>query len=73
VNILRAGKCCERLCGDLLAVHQRNCTLGKMETFTQLVGIWLVGMIHVGSSRSGSWYAAGVKPVCIFWLQVGCL
>jgi hypothetical protein len=25
------------------------------------------------SSRFGSWYAAGVKHVCIVWLQVGCL
>jgi hypothetical protein len=30
-------------------------------------------MVWVGSSRSGLWYAAGVKPVCMFWLQVGCL
>jgi hypothetical protein len=36
VNILRAGKHCEKLCGDLLAVHQRQCTLGKMETFSHL-------------------------------------
>jgi hypothetical protein len=41
--------------------------------FTRLVGIWLVGMVQVGSSRSGSWYAAGAKHVCMFWLQVGCL
>jgi hypothetical protein len=40
--------------------------------FTQLVGI-LVGMDWVRSSRSGLWYAAGVKTVCMFWLQVGCL
>jgi hypothetical protein len=40
--------------------------------FTQLAGI-LVGMVLVGSGRSGLWYAAGVKLVCIFWLQVGCL
>jgi hypothetical protein len=33
----------------------------------------LVAMVWVGSSRSGSWYAAGVKPVCMFWLDVGCL
>jgi hypothetical protein len=26
VDVLRAGKCCEKLCGDLLAVHQRKCT-----------------------------------------------
>jgi hypothetical protein len=41
-------------------------------TFTRLVG-GLVGTVRVGSSRSGSWYAAGAKPVCMFWLQVGCL
>jgi hypothetical protein len=40
--------------------------------FTRLDEI-LVGMIWVGSSRSGLWYAVGVKPGCIFWLQVGCL
>jgi hypothetical protein len=36
VNILRARKHCEKLCGDLLVVHQRKCTLGKMETFSRL-------------------------------------
>jgi hypothetical protein len=40
--------------------------------FTQLVGI-LVVMVWVGSSRSGLWYAVGAKPVCMFWLQIGCL
>jgi hypothetical protein len=40
--------------------------------FTRLVGS-LVGMVRVGSSRSASWYAAGAKPACMFWLQVGCL
>jgi hypothetical protein len=40
--------------------------------FTRLVGI-LIGMVWVRSSRSGLWYAAGVKPVYMFWLQVGCL
>jgi hypothetical protein len=34
--------------------------------FTRLVEIWLVGTVRVGSSRSGSWYAASVKPVCMF-------
>ena len=33
---LVCGKCCEKLCGDLLVVHQRKCTLGKMETFSRL-------------------------------------
>jgi hypothetical protein len=46
--------------------HERH------EPFTRLVRI-LVGMVWVGSSRSGLWYAAGVKPGCMFWLQVGCL
>jgi hypothetical protein len=35
--------------------------------FTQLVGIWL-GWFLLGLSWSswfGSWYAAGVKPVCM--------
>jgi hypothetical protein len=36
VDVLRAGKHCERLCGDLLAVHQRKCTVGKMETSSRL-------------------------------------
>jgi hypothetical protein len=40
--------------------------------FTRLVGI-SVGMVWVGSSRSGLWYAADVKPASMFWLQVGCL
>jgi hypothetical protein len=40
--------------------------------FTRLAEI-LVGMVWVGSSRSGLWYAAGVKPRCMFWQQVGCL
>jgi hypothetical protein len=40
--------------------------------FTRLVGN-LVGMVWVGSSQSELWYAAGVKHVCMFWLQVGCL
>jgi hypothetical protein len=34
VNILWAGKHCERLCGDLRAVHPRKCMLGKMETLS---------------------------------------
>jgi hypothetical protein len=36
VNILWAGKHCEKLCDDLLDVHQKKCTLGKMETFSHL-------------------------------------
>jgi hypothetical protein len=40
--------------------------------FTRLVRI-LVGMVWDGSSRSGLWYAAGVKPMCMFWLQMECL
>jgi hypothetical protein len=40
--------------------------------FTRLVGI-LVGMVWVGSSQSGLWYAAGVKLMCMFLLQVRCL
>jgi hypothetical protein len=37
VNILWAEKCCNRLYGDLLVVHKRKCTLGKMETLSCLV------------------------------------
>jgi hypothetical protein len=36
LDVLRAGKHCEKLCGDLLVVHQRKCTLGKMETSSRL-------------------------------------
>jgi hypothetical protein len=36
VDVLRAGKRCVRLCGDLLAVHQRKCTLSKIETSSRL-------------------------------------
>jgi hypothetical protein len=36
VIVLWAGKHCERLCGDLLALHQRKCTLGKIETLSRL-------------------------------------
>jgi hypothetical protein len=34
MNILLAGKRCERLCGDLIAVHLRKCMLGKLETLS---------------------------------------
>jgi hypothetical protein len=33
--------------------------------FTRLVGN-LVGTVWIGSSRSGLWYVAGAKPVCMF-------
>jgi hypothetical protein len=36
VNILWAGKRCEKLCDDLLDVHQKKCTLGKILTFSHL-------------------------------------
>jgi hypothetical protein len=35
--------------------------------FTRLFG-GLLGMVWVGSSRSGSWFVAGGKHVCMFWL-----
>jgi hypothetical protein len=41
--------------------------------FTRLVGFDWVGSAEFESSRSGSWYAAGAKHVCMFWLQVGCV
>jgi hypothetical protein len=41
--------------------------------FTRLVGTLVGTLVWLGSSRSGLWYAAGVKPGCMFWLQVGCL
>jgi hypothetical protein len=41
--------------------------------FTRLVGFGLVGSARFESSWSGSWYAVGAKPMCMFWLQVGCL
>jgi hypothetical protein len=46
--------------------HERH------EPFTRLVGI-LVGMVWVASSQFGLCEVAGAKPVCMFWLQVGCL
>ena len=30
----RLGRLCERLCGNLLAVHLRQCTFGNMETLS---------------------------------------
>jgi hypothetical protein len=33
----------------------------------------LLGWFGFESSWSGSWYAAGAKPMCMVWLQVGCL
>jgi hypothetical protein len=41
--------------------------------FTQLVGFGWVGTARFESSRSGSGYAAGAKPVYMVWLQVGCM
>jgi hypothetical protein len=41
--------------------------------FTRLVGYGWVGPAGFQSSQSGSGYAAGVNPVCMVWLQVGCL
>jgi hypothetical protein len=41
--------------------------------FTRLVGFGWIGSIAFESSRFGSWYAAGAMPVCMVWLQVGCL
>jgi hypothetical protein len=41
--------------------------------FTRLVGALDGILVWVGCSRSGLRYAAGVKPGCMFWLQVGCL
>jgi hypothetical protein len=47
--------------------HERH------EPFTQLVVFGWVGFIGFECIWFGSWYAAGAKPVCIVWLQVGCL
>jgi hypothetical protein len=44
VNILRAGKRCEGLCGYLLAMHQRKCTLGKIETFSRLASVEITNL-----------------------------
>jgi hypothetical protein len=41
--------------------------------FTRLAGFGWVGSAGFESSRSGSWYAAGAKHVCMICLQVGCL
>jgi hypothetical protein len=40
--------------------------------FTRLAGT-LVGMVRVRSSQSRLWCEAGVKPGCMFSLQVGFL
>jgi hypothetical protein len=34
---------------------------------TRLVGFGWVGSVGFDSSRSCSWYAAGVNHVCMFW------
>jgi hypothetical protein len=36
MDVLWTGKHCERLCGDLLAVHKRKCILAKIETSSRL-------------------------------------
>jgi hypothetical protein len=36
--------------------------------FMRLVGFGWVTSIGFKSSRSGSWYAVGVKPMCMVWL-----
>jgi hypothetical protein len=41
--------------------------------FTRLVGFGCVGPTGFKSSQSVSGYAAGAKPMCMVWLQVGCL
>jgi hypothetical protein len=41
--------------------------------FTRLVGFGWAGPTGFESRQSSSRYAAGVKPVCMVWLQVGCL
>jgi hypothetical protein len=41
--------------------------------FTRLVRVGWVGSAVFQSSQSCSWYVAGVKPVCMVWLEVGCL
>jgi hypothetical protein len=41
--------------------------------FTRLVGFGWVGPARFESSQSVSGYVVGAKPVCMVWLQVGCL
>jgi hypothetical protein len=36
--------------------------------FTRLVGFDCVESVGFESSRFGSWYAAGAKPMCMVWL-----
>jgi hypothetical protein len=38
----------------------------KHGPFTRLVGFGWVESARFESSRSGSWHAAGAKPVCMF-------
>jgi hypothetical protein len=37
-------KVVKKLCGDLLAVHQRKCTLSKIETFSRLASDEITNM-----------------------------
>jgi hypothetical protein len=41
--------------------------------FTRLDGYGWVGSVKFESNCVGSWYAVGVKPVSMVWLQVLCL
>jgi hypothetical protein len=52
VDVLWVGKHYERLCGDLLVVHQRACTLGKMETSSHLASDEITNLLSHPVLRS---------------------
>jgi hypothetical protein len=58
VQLLQSVNCHDSRAHD----HERH------GPFTQLVGFGWVGPVGFESSWSGSWYAAGVKHVCMVWL-----
>jgi hypothetical protein len=60
---------------DSRAHCHESCAHGHEQhgPFTQLVGFGWAGPTRFESSWSVSGYAAGAKPMCMVWLQVGCL
>jgi hypothetical protein len=60
----------------LQSVNSHDCRAHGHEQhgpFTRLDGFGWVGPARFESSRFGLGHAAGAKPVCMVWLQVGCL
>jgi hypothetical protein len=60
----------------LQSVNCHNCRAHGHEQhgpFTRLVGFGWVGPTGFESTQSVLGYAVGAKPMCMVWLQVGCL